>query len=457
MKRMGNNDSKTTRVSSGVDISQAGINGNVPGIVFKVLRTGTRQDGKFAWECDSVIDPSGGIIPGQGEDDHISFAVREKQGFGADNREFYIEEWNGQSYNGATENIDHKAYWLKEFISKFTSFFGSMQKRRLIILIVDLVILSGSFLLMALYKPATANYLSREYLTAFAWLLGAWSLSSIYFKKYNFRKKHRVERIVRSILISNFFALGAILVLITLLWYSGFSRLMLFGTIGLATLTELVAASFYQSLIRTKTRNGINPWNPPAKPSEILKARAAKNFRDHRLKSDVIKNAVQQECGDGIYDFLVKNLDADCKRTLFISSGSRFNLEMQPGGFLRAVVNMKRVNDICYINKFFESVNRKLPDHGTFIGCAETKDQRKNRILKKYPPLLNRIYYACDYILKRVFPKFILTKKIYYLLTRGHNRVLSRAELLGRLYSCGFVLLSDEFINGLYCFAVKKV
>jgi lipopolysaccharide/colanic/teichoic acid biosynthesis glycosyltransferase len=77
--------------------------------------------------------------------------------------------------------------------------------------------------------------------------------------------------------------------------------------------------------------------------------------------------------------------------------------------------------------------------------------------LKKYPPVISSVIYFLDYLLKRVFPKFILTKKLYFLLTRGNNRVLSRAELLGRLYSCGFELIDDEFMGGLYCFAVKKV
>ncbi len=78
---------------------------------------------------------------------------------------------------------------------------------------------------------------------------------------------------------------------------------------------------------------------------------------------------------------------------------------------------------------------------------AETKNLRKARILNKYPPILNYIYYTFDYIVKRVFPKFNLTKGIYFFLTRGENRVITRAELLGRLYSCGFEVLEEEFIN----------
>jgi lipopolysaccharide/colanic/teichoic acid biosynthesis glycosyltransferase len=171
----------------------------------------------------------------------------------------------------------------------------------------------------------------------------------------------------------------------------------------------------------------------------------------------VVRHAVSEESGMDIYNFMCRFLDGKCKNTLLVSTSSRFNIELQPDCHYRAVVNMKRINDIRYINKFFESVNRKLPIGGVFIGCAETKDQRKIRILRKFPQGINWAFYAMDYILKRVFPKFALTRKIYYLLTRGNNRVLSKAELLGRLYSCGFELDVDEFADGKYCFCVRKV
>jgi lipopolysaccharide/colanic/teichoic acid biosynthesis glycosyltransferase len=345
----------------------------------------------------------------------------------------------------------------KEVNPKLKAISADLHKKKLTIFTVDIAILSCSFLLAALYKPATANYLSGEYLTAFSILVACWSISSFYFRKYNIRKKHRPLHFINSVLLSNFVALGAILVVITLLWHSGFSRIMLFGTVGLATMIELFTGSFYRSLLRTATINGYDPFNPPARSSEIRQALVARNFPESTLESEIIKKAVAEECGKGIYSFMQRYLDADCSRTLFISTGSRINIEMHPSQAFLAIVNMKRVNDIKFINKFFETVNRKLPVGGTFIGCAETKDQRKERIMKKYPPLLNRMFYTLDYLLKRVFPKFVLTQKIYYLLTRGQNRVVSRAELLGRLYSCGFELINDEIVNDLYCFAVKKV
>ncbi|MDR2887810.1 MAG: sugar transferase [Bacteroidales bacterium] len=81
--------------------------------------------------------------------------------------------------------------------------------------------------------------------------------------------------------------------------------------------------------------------------------------------------------------------------------------------------------------------------------CVETKDQRKQRILKKFPPLLNYIYYSFDFVIKRIFPKLKSTRGLYSLLTRDENSVISRAEALGRLSRAGFKIKQESFIENL--------
>ncbi len=96
--------------------------------------------------------------------------------------------------------------------------------------------------------------------------------------------------------------------------------------------------------------------------------------------------------------------------------------------------------------------------NGIFSCCVETKDLRKQRLFNKYPFLLNYFYYyLIDYPIKRVFPKFKITSGIYFFLTRGQNRVITRAETLGRLISCGFEVQDEEYINNLCYITVKKI
>ena len=120
------------------------------------------------------------------------------------------------------------------------------------------------------------------------------------------------------------------------------------------------------------------------------------------------------------------------------------------------IVNLHRINDIRRVNKFFEAVNESLPDGGTFIGCVETKALRKERILAKFPPVLNWMYYIGDFIFKRFFPKIPILKTIYFNITNGRNRVITSVETLGRLYSCGFKVVDLQRTPRLLFFIAQK-
>lgn len=120
------------------------------------------------------------------------------------------------------------------------------------------------------------------------------------------------------------------------------------------------------------------------------------------------------------------------------------------------MVNLKSINDTRHINSLFTSFNEKLSKDGVFIGCVETYQLRKARILKKYPVGLNYVYYFFDYVFKRVFPKIKLLDKIYFFITAGRNRAISETEALGRLSYCGFEILNSTVDKKLLYFAVRK-
>ncbi|MGC9343705.1 MAG: hypothetical protein ACP5E3_13460, partial [Bacteroidales bacterium] len=323
------------------------------------------------------------------------------------------------------------------------------------VLVVDVLLLTLSFLIMAAIKPGTPNYLSGKYLLAFGVLGATWILFSLYFRKYIFKKKLKLSKIFRRIFNSNVIAVAVLSFVIIIFEITYFSRLVFFGTVGIATLLELVLANLYYLLIHTQ--NGKTDLiNPPPKAHELKKAGQAINYRDISLSENYVQEAIEGECGEKAYKFLSRHLNIAENKILCVSTTTRFNVEFQPNNYFKKIINLKRVNDIQYINKFFETVNRKLPVGGLFMGCVETKDQRKDRIMKKYPPVLNWIFYSLDFVIKRIFPKFMLTKKIYFLLTRGNNRVLSKAEVLGRLYSCGFTEMDERDIDGYYFFVMKK-
>jgi lipopolysaccharide/colanic/teichoic acid biosynthesis glycosyltransferase len=120
------------------------------------------------------------------------------------------------------------------------------------------------------------------------------------------------------------------------------------------------------------------------------------------------------------------------------------------------IIAVQRLNDVRYINKFMESANANLPLGGRFIGSLETAEQRRDRILKKYPKNIRMTLYSLDYLIRRVWPKLPCAKKIYFALTRGSNRVVSKIEMYGRIYSCGFELLDVLQLEDRLYFVAQK-
>ncbi|MCK4921125.1 MAG: sugar transferase [Bacteroidales bacterium] len=331
-----------------------------------------------------------------------------------------------------------------------------MNRRALTILLIDQIILMMAFMSMVLYKPGSLNYLTPRYFAGFGLLFFSWAFASIYFGKYRFMKKHTLLRLINRIIISDLAALSIVSVFVIAFNISGYSRLILFGTVGIAAIAEIIISNFYFFLIHT-INGKTDLINPAPSRADLVKAHKATDFRKESLSNESIRNAIMLECGQEALDFISLHNTFDEPKILTVSTATRFNIEFQPDNYFEKIINLKRTNDLQYINKFFESINRKIPMGGFYTGCVETKNQRKSRILKKFPPGLNWIMYTFDFILKRVFPKFILTKSIYFLLTRGNNRVLTKAETLGRLYSCGYEIVDEKDIHNYFYFVVKKI
>jgi lipopolysaccharide/colanic/teichoic acid biosynthesis glycosyltransferase len=77
--------------------------------------------------------------------------------------------------------------------------------------------------------------------------------------------------------------------------------------------------------------------------------------------------------------------------------------------------------------------------------------------MSKYPKYLREVIYALDFMIHRVLPKIPLLKRIYFTVYRGKGRVISEAEVLGRLYFCGFEVLASDTIKESFYFISRKV
>jgi lipopolysaccharide/colanic/teichoic acid biosynthesis glycosyltransferase len=121
-----------------------------------------------------------------------------------------------------------------------------------------------------------------------------------------------------------------------------------------------------------------------------------------------------------------------------------------------AIADKERLNDKRYLNKYLEEVNSCLQIGERLAGCVETAAARKARILDRYPYPFNKLIYAADYLIRRVWPKLPGLRKAYFALTKGKNRVISEMETYGRLYACGFKLVDSAETAGLLYFVAEK-
>lgn len=168
------------------------------------------------------------------------------------------------------------------------------------------------------------------------------------------------------------------------------------------------------------------------------------------------KDLILKATDKKVYQFYKSFIDLNSSKNLVVTKNEKLSTYSQFCN-IQNVIILKKVNDFRQINKHFEEVNTHLPDNGILMGCFETFTARAEKKPIYNVPYLKNIYFGFEFIFKRVFPKLPIFKKIYFSLTKGNDRLLSKAEALGRLVSCGFDILDFKEIDKIHYFAARKV
>lgn len=158
------------------------------------------------------------------------------------------------------------------------------------------------------------------------------------------------------------------------------------------------------------------------------------------------------------YRMLLEKAHLDSMQTKIVANRDRFSFLQIPDYQYKTLVDLTLLNDAKGINRRFCIVNQKLPDDGCYVCCYRPQEYMKQKILKKYPKPLNWFVYLTYFWHKRVVPRLALSSRLYYDLTKGRKRMLSKTEVFGRLYYCGFEV--DEVVpmgHIEYVFAHRKM
>ncbi|MBE0674786.1 MAG: sugar transferase [Bacteroidales bacterium] len=341
-----------------------------------------------------------------------------------------------------------------------------MEKRgfRIFSVLVDIIILTLSFLYMVYLKPASLRYYLPSHAPFFAVLALLWLIISLINGKMNRGKIINLKSLFLRVITSNIVSLG----LATLIMYSirefFYSRMVVFGTVALATAFELIAGTIFLAVRKAIVQEGeiIPRAGREPMPSEmemvgeigdsVINKTAWKEI-DQKLVNAICREA-GEEMSCGIISMAGTKMGDN---PVLLSTGTLFNIESLPRNDNAYIFNLRRMNRIGHLDEFLNAINGKLVKGGYYLSCIETKNQRKKRLLKKYPILINYIIYFFDFIIHRVLAKLRITRGIYLKMSGGNLRVISRAEALGRLCRAGFRITQESFIGNLLCIEAQKV
>lgn len=298
--------------------------------------------------------------------------------------------------------------------------------------------------------------------------LAVWLVVSSLFRKYTAKKIKGITRLTWVLMLCNILILLISVLLINRIFPEHHAKKWFYLVVILiVSFLELLFFGLFQSYLVARREN---LWESEigeiaATDAGYSVEEAEQKKKDFHIRDSVkyqeitpeLRNLILQEIGEAPYQTISKYLDTYLSPLLAVSTNTRFNIDTQPLPFYGTIINTALVNSIRYINKFFEVVNDKLETGGIFIGRAEIYSTRKERMLKYYPSVINYIVYSVDYLLNRVAPKLPITMSIYFTFTKGRERVLSKTETLGRLYSCGFEVIEEFVVNDLFYFIARKI
>jgi lipopolysaccharide/colanic/teichoic acid biosynthesis glycosyltransferase len=341
-----------------------------------------------------------------------------------------------------------------------------MEKRkfRTITLLADIVILTLSFLVMVWTKPASLRSYLPSHTPFFLGLALMWIIVSLLNGKMHRGKIINFSSLFSRVLTSNIIATSITALVMYSLRDYNYSRTIVLGTAILATAGELILGALYISYKKAVVQDyeDYDKYKTYKRPSEydLVKGTNGNGVHieeEHEINAGIAV-ALEKECGPEMTQAILRMTGRKLSdHAAVLSTTTVFNITGLVHERYDYIINLHKINDIKKLDEFLNAVNIKLEMKGYFFCCVETKDQRKHRLLKKYPPVLNYIYYFFDFIVKRILPKLRFTRGLYFFLTRGENAVISRAEALGRLSRAGFRIKQESFIGNQLCIEARKV
>jgi len=335
-------------------------------------------------------------------------------------------------------------------------------------ILMPMFILDGVLLLIAFFA---ITYFKRDSLLLFhpysdilIIFLGLWLSFSIFTRKFNLDNFNNFLTAFGPALKTALFMAAGLAFFIYLFRLEPVSRMQVFGPLPLL----LVFEGFVFMLYTNYRRHGLmkKDIDDPEEVQAILDQDSNSMIPTAEERKLQVKDPVGEKLkyaldffDPKIYKMLDDHVDLnqiERSECALLSTDNMFNLEVLGKNRTGLIINLHKVNDLRWFNRYFLLAHQKLRPGGYLMGKAHTISTHRDYYQHKYPKHLNTLFYSLSFIWGRVFPKLPGLKKFYFALTGGRNRMLSRAEVLGRLCFCGFKIIAEEEIGFRLFFIAQK-
>jgi hypothetical protein len=333
------------------------------------------------------------------------------------------------------------------------------------LMIIDAGLLLAAFMVMNYIKRDSFT-LPPRYDTAILLLYALWAISAVFARKFNpdgFKASFAAafSRCLKAVVFMGA-GLGIVIFALRLFYYS---RLQLFGVPVVLLAFEAVIYYLY-CLYRKQGKLG-----PDIETSAEIRAVVDLQESNRNLPQEKrelkIAEPVETKLRHALeffdpklFEFIRDTIDLtalDRRATSLMSTDNIDDIEPLDDSGHSLFINLHKTNDLRWINRYFLQVYKKLQNQGYFIGKAHTISTHKKHYYEKYPKYIAGWFYYINFLWCRILPKLPFVKKFYFTLTQGRNRMVSKAEIFGRLYFCGFKVVDDMEIGNRLFFIAQKV
>lgn len=291
-------------------------------------------------------------------------------------------------------------------------------------------------------------------------LTSVWLATSLFTDKFKKGQDRNIYYAASPFVKSYFIGSALMSVVVFALRLFQYSRTLIFGSLLLLLIFELPLVLL--RLLRKKENS----------EDDIETIEEVRRFiKQHELPVEDDDAAIAEPADDvlrtvylkgktALFNYISRLIDLsriDRSRVHVMDTNTLYNIQTLENQSLRLFINLHVINDFRFLNQYLLQVHSKLRNGGYFIIRKRRLENYREALEAKYPRYAATLLYILHFLRHRVAPKIPFINKIYFMFSKGKKRVITRAELVGRLYFCGYKLIKFKHIGDSHWFVAQKL